>query len=134
MSLSGMILTYVCVASLFLIWVYIRPYEMVRPSMMFAASMMVFLNVAAAFFTLEVDASFSRTKELRFLSIIFPLGVLAWCIFTPALSKAANFIVNRCKDNQEHPATERFVLRSTILVPGVLLFPNRALQEKIGVP
>lgn len=122
-----MILAYICVTSLLLTWVYIRPYEMVRPSMMFAASMMVFLNVAAAFFTLKVDASFSRTPELRFLSIIFPLGVLAWGIFTPTLSNTAKSLVVRCKDTKIHSSTDGFALRITILLLGSASFFIMAL-------
>lgn len=94
---------YICVIALLVTLLANRPYEILRPSMMFAFIMTILLNIAAAFLDPEIHVDYSKIRELRLLSILFPLGVIIWVMLTPGITRVACHLLKRCKDSGHEP-------------------------------
>lgn len=67
---------------------------------LFAFIMTIILNIAAAFLDPEIHIDYSKIRELRLLSILFPLGVIIWVMLTPGISNVACALLKRCKDSE----------------------------------
>jgi hypothetical protein len=74
-----------------------RPHLLLRPSLWFAFIMITRINAAASFADPSIDEGFRAGYTLRLLSILFPFGIFVWILATPAFSRLAADLADRCR-------------------------------------
>ena len=91
-------LLYLVVLALLVGTVIAQPHQILRPSFWFCLLMAVCICPAAAFTSSDIDGDFLQADVFRFLTVIFPLAVLAWTVFTPGLSAVAHQEYWKCRN------------------------------------
>lgn len=85
-----------------------RPHLLIRPSFAFACMMSLVINPAAAFVMKPGYPDSPLFDSLRLSSVMFPLGVVAWCACTPFLSSVARSLRIKCQNTVfTKPETDR---------------------------
>ena len=123
-----------CTSVLIVIVAISRPHLLLRPSFAFACLQSAIISPAAAFImessyvhSPDFDASYPDSPlfdTFRFLTVLFPLAVVAWVAVTPRLSETARTLWQSCQNSrlnvEPRPKIERILLWTCLLICGIV--------------